>query len=263
MNDPLSLRTMPPRRRLADHVAEQIEQAIVEGHLEPGDKLPSQADLCKQLKVSRTVVREAVQMLVSRGLVVAQRGTGTTVLPVSRDIIVSSLSRFLKRRDGKVVFRDLQQVRRILELATARLAARYATETDIAELRQIMRDLEHLSGDVDAFARRDADFHRKLAEATQNPLLVVLVDSIRDLLQDYILSSLPHVEIERDVLPAHRRILECVESGHIAGARQAMWEHITAAPWERDVEDELLDDEVTPMPDRVPSEGQPSADPHT
>ncbi len=246
MNDTLILKTMAPRRRLADHVAEQIERVIVEGHLEPGDRLPSQAELCEQLKVSRTVVREAVKMLVSRGLVETQRGTGTTVRPVGRELIVSSLSRFLQRRDGKVVFSDLQQVRRILELATARLAARYATETDITELRHIMRDLEHLRDDIEAFAKRDADFHRKLAQATQNPLLVVLVDSIRDLLQDYILSALPHVDVVRDVLPAHRRILEYVAARDAAGARQAMWEHITSAPWERDIEEVLLDDDVVP-----------------
>jgi DNA-binding FadR family transcriptional regulator len=242
MGEVLTLETMAPRGRLADHVAQRLERLILEGHVQPGEKLPTQAQLCEQLNVSRTVVREAMQMLVSKGLLDMQRGTGTTVRPVSHDALASSLSRFLERRDGKVVLRDLHQVRCILELATARLAARYATPADIVELRQIVSEMDRLCSDRQAFARRDADFHRKVAEATQNSLLVALIDSIRDLLQDYILSTLPHVEISRDVLPRHRRILQRVEAGDQAGARQAMWEHMTSAPWERELDDEMMEE---------------------
>jgi DNA-binding FadR family transcriptional regulator len=259
MGEMLMLETMPPRGRLADQVAQRLERLILDGHVQPGEKLPTQAQLCEQLNVSRTVVREAMQMLVSKGLLQMQRGTGTTVRPVSHDALASSLSRFLERRDGKIVFRDLHQVRCILELATARLAARYATAGDIAELRQIVIDLDRLCGDSLAFARRDADFHRKVAEATQNSLLMALLDSMRDLLQDYILSTLPHVEIGRDVLPDHRRILERIEAHDPVGARQAMWEHITSAPWERDQDEELMHEDGGPAADLSSPRGQLSA----
>jgi GntR family transcriptional repressor for pyruvate dehydrogenase complex len=181
-----------------------------------------------------------MQMLVSKGLLEMRRATGTTVRPVSHGAVASSLSRYLERRDGKVVFRDLHQVRAILELATASLAAKYATPVDLAELRHIVDDLDHLSSEPPAFARRDADFHRKVAEATHNPLLGALLDSIRDLLQDYILATLPYVEVGREVLPRHRRILERIEAEDPDGARQAMWDHITSAPWERDLDVELI-----------------------
>ena len=231
-----------PRRRLADHVAGEIERFIVEGQLEPGTKLPTEADLCEQFNVSRTVVREAVQRLVSNGLVETRRGrgAGTTVRALNRDLIVSSLSRFLNHQEGGVAFNDLHQVRCILELATARLAALRASEADVARLVRIVDELGHLMGDPDAFSAKDAEFHRALAQATHNPLVVVLLDSMRDLLQEYILATLPHVDLRRDVVPHHREILDRVAARDAAGARLAMWKHLTSAPWEQNLDDDLL-----------------------
>lgn len=240
MSDKNLFEAVGQRGRLADHVADQIEQSIVDGRLEPGTRLPSEADLAKQFEVSRTVIREAVHMLVTKGLLETRHGVGTTVKPVSRDIIVSSLSRFLHVQDGGISFDYLHQVRCILELATAQLAARNATESDIAHLKRIWEDMESLQSDPKAFAARDADFHQALAKATQNPLLVILLDSIRDLLQQYFLAALPHVDIGQDVHPYHYRILDRVADHDVEGARQAMWEHITQAPWEQDLDEDLI-----------------------
>jgi GntR family transcriptional repressor for pyruvate dehydrogenase complex len=236
-NDQL-FESVTPRGRLADHVVDQIEQLIVEGHLEPGTKLPSEAELCKQFNVSRTVIREAVNSLVAKGLVETRHGVGTTVRPFSRDLIVSSLSRFLHSQDGGVSIEELHQVRAILELATARLAALHATDADVACLEGILLEMESLWHDYQAFAAKDADFHRMLAVASHNRLLVLLLDSIRDLMQDYILSTLPHVDISGHVVPVHRRIVDRVVAHDAAGARQAMWEHHTSAPWEKFLDQE-------------------------
>lgn len=244
MTDVLSLGIEPvvQRGRLADHVAGQIERTIVEGRLVPGTKLPTEVELCEQFNVSRTVVREAVQQLASKGLVETRRGrgAGTTVRPFNRDLIVSSLSRFLSNQDGSFALRNLHQVRFILELATARLAALHATKADLADLRQIMDDMERLADAPQAFAAKDADFHRALACATHNSLIVVLLDSMRDLLQEYILATLPLVDIQRDSIPYHRKILERVEAGDALGAREAMSQHLTCAPWEQSLGEDLV-----------------------
>jgi len=233
--------SVAPRGRLADHVADQIETLIVEGRMEPGARLPSEGDLCKQFNVSRTVIREAVNTLVAKGLVETRQGVGTTVRPFSRDLIVSSLSRFLHSQDEDVSLEELHQVRAVLELATARLAALNATEEDIAGLEEMLREMESLQHDREAFAARDADFHRMLAVATHNRLLVVLLDSIRDLMQDYILSTLPHVDVGSKVVPGHSRIFERVAAKDAEGARRAMWQHLTSAPWEKFLGQELAD----------------------
>jgi GntR family transcriptional repressor for pyruvate dehydrogenase complex len=240
MNEKSMFESVAPRGRLADYVADQIETLIVEGHLEPGTKLPSEAELCKQFNVSRTVIREAVNSLVTKGLVETRQGVGTTVRPFSRDIIVSSLSRFVQAQDGGVLIEELHQVRAILELAIARLAALHATDADIAALEEIYHEMNSLQHDHKAFAAKDADFHRMLASATHNRLLVLLLDSIRDLMQEYILSTLPHVDIGGQVMPDHRRILDRVVAHDPEGARRAMWEHQTSAPWEKSLDQDLM-----------------------
>jgi len=233
------INSIGPRGRLADIVARQLERLIVEGQLEPGTKLPSETDLCQQFNVSRTVIREAVNSVEAKGLVETRQGVGTTVLPASRDAVVSSLNRLLQARSGGLLFEDLHQVRIVLELAVAQLAASHATEEDIAGLKQALLEMQLSQNDAKAFATKDADFHRSLALATHNQLLVVLSDTIRDLLQDYIAEAVLHLDMEKDVHPYHHRIVEQVEARDRKGARQAMWEHLTQAPWERIHADEL------------------------
>jgi GntR family transcriptional repressor for pyruvate dehydrogenase complex len=238
----LEFEPVAPRGRLADYVAGQIEQSIVEGRLTAGAKLPTEAELCEQFNVSRTVIREAMQQLASRGLVETRRGrgVGTTVRAMNDDFIVSSLSRFLGQHSGGMALQHLHQVRFVLELATARLAARRATEADLADLNRLLDEMDAAADDLEAFAAKDAEFHRTLARATHNPLMVVLIDSMRDLLQDYIRATLPHVDARSDVIPFHRMVLERVAARDPDGARQAMARHLTSTPWEKSLGEDLL-----------------------
>jgi GntR family transcriptional repressor for pyruvate dehydrogenase complex len=240
VNETNLFESVAPRGRLTDYVAEQIERLTVEGDLEPGTRLPSEVELCKQFNVSRTVVREAVNSLVAKGLVETRHGVGTTVRPFSREVIVSSLNRFLHAQAGGVSLQELHQVRAVLEMATARLAAIHATDADLVNLEEDLRAMEATVTDHEAFAARDADFHRLLAVATHNRLLVLLLDSIRDLMQDYIRSTLPHVDVGGAVILKHVRILERVRAKDPEGARQAMREHLTSAPWEQSLDPEVI-----------------------
>jgi DNA-binding FadR family transcriptional regulator len=70
--------------------------------------------------------------------------------------------------------------------------------------------------------------------------MVVLLDSMRDLLQEYILATLPHVDLRRVVMPHHREILDRVAARDPVGARQAMWKHLTSAPWEQNLGEDLF-----------------------
>lgn len=212
---------------LSNRVTRQIETLIVDGRLKPGDRLPSERELAQQLGVSRTVVREAVRALAAKGLLEVRSGSGTTVRKVTRDQVVGPLNLLLQTQGGgSISFEDLHQVRSILEIEIAGLAAVQATEEDLQHLEQIMHDMETAKGTPEIFAAKDAEFHHALAHTTHNPLLVVLLDSIRDLLHDYLLLVIPRLELRQDVLPYHDQILERVAAGDEDGARQAMREHL-------------------------------------
>jgi DNA-binding FadR family transcriptional regulator len=220
-------RTIGSKERLVDRVVGELEQLIVSGQLEPETRLPAERDLAEQLGVSRTVVREASRILVTKGLLEIQPGVGTMVRQITNEQIVEPLNLLLRTRTGgKVSFDHLHQVRSILEIEIAGLAAAHATDADIARLRQIMAAMEAAQADPDQLAIHDADFHSALAQMTHNPLLAILVDSIRDLLQEYIALVTRYLDPRQENLPLHYRLLERIEARDVDGARQAMGENL-------------------------------------
>jgi DNA-binding FadR family transcriptional regulator len=229
---------------LVDRVVNEIQRVIVSGQLQPGMKLLPERELADQLGVSRTVIREAVRILVAKGLLETKPGVGTIVRQVTRDQIVEPLSLLLQTQKGGVSIEHLHQVRRMLEVEIAGLAAQQATEEDIAELKEVLNMMEAVMDIPEAFATRDADFHQGLAKTTHNPLLIILLDSIRDLMQEVRLMVTRHPDLRESVMPDHQKILERVAAKDTAGARRAMEEHLGHA---RRFQEELLSKERYPI----------------
>jgi GntR family transcriptional repressor for pyruvate dehydrogenase complex len=220
-------RSVAVEGRLADRVANEIQRLIVDGQLQAGTRLPSEMELAAQLAVSRTVIREAVRILMAKGLLETHPGIGTIVREVTRDQVVEPLGHLL--RVHNVSLDHLYQVRAILEVEIAALAATQAGDEDIAALQRILGEMEAASGDPETIAELDAEFHRWLAQTTTNPLLIILLDSIRDLMQEVRLRVSTEPFVLQTILPDHRRIVECIVARDPEGARRAMRAHIDHA----------------------------------
>jgi len=224
---PSPFRTIGSRDRLVDRVVSEIEQLIVEGQLAPGAKLPPERELAEQMGVSRTVVREAVRILAARGLVETRHGVGTTVRALTSQHVVAPLGLYLRAQgNGPISFQDLHQVRSILELEIASIAAETATDEEIAQLRRVFESMVAAKEDVDLLAERDTEFHRTLARMTHNPLLFVLIDSIRELLREYIARVTIYLNPDEDNIRLHEMLLERIEARDAEGARAAMHENL-------------------------------------
>ena len=221
--NPFSLRS---KGRLVDQVVEKIQGLIIDGQLQPGTKLPPEIELAEQMGVSRTALREAMSILMTKGLLETKPGVGTIVQQMSRNQVVEPLSLLVKMRGGGVAFEELHQVRSILEVEIAGLAANQATEADVACLERLLAEMEMNQNNADVFAVKDADFHQALAHSTHNPLLDHLVGIIRDLLEGHIMQVVRHIDPQLQVLPYHRRILDRVVAKDEKGARQAMLAHL-------------------------------------
>ena len=216
------------KEKLVDRVVDEIQTRIVEGGMEPGSMLPPERELCEQLGVSRTVLREAVRMLVSKGLLETRPGVGTIVKQVGSQEITESLS-LLMNQDPDLTLTHLHSVRLMLESQIARLAAMNASEEDIARLTELTNGMERALDDTEEFSYLDAEYHRTLAQATQNPLLVVLMDSIRELFLD-ILTKIQYRDHQVNMtLPDHRKIIAMVNARDPDGAEQAMRDHLDHA----------------------------------
>ena len=221
--------TIGNKSALVDRVVHARQDQILSERLAVGTRLPPEREFAESLGVSRGVVREAVRVLASSGLLETSHGIGTTVRALSREEVVKPLNLFLRSWGRDVSLNHLHQVRSLLEVENIGLAAEQASKDDIQDLRRIVGEMEAVKEDPVLFAVKDSDFHRRLAQTTHNPLLTLLLDSINDLMVE--IRELVATErglVER-VMPAHAEMLECIEKRDAKRARLVMREHLVTA----------------------------------
>lgn len=216
--------------RVSDAVARDLEQRMLEGSLKPGDQLPPERDLATELGVSRSSVREAIQKLVSRGMLYARQGEGTFVT----DRLDSGFSDPWEEmlRDHPSVREDLLEFRHLIEAKAAECAAKRATDADRERILGCLEQLEEvfLGDDLDTQVDKDLAFHQAIAEASHNAIIGHLTASLHKLTRDHIqknLSELMRLPEARELLRLHhRRVWACINSGDAEGAKAAAAEHI-------------------------------------
>ena len=149
------------KRSLAEEMAVRLQEQIAQGRFEVGGKLPTESELMKIFGVGRSTVREAVKILANMGLLKVQQGAGTFV--ESRTARNESMERCMQRAD----IGDLEEVRRILEVAIVERAAQRRTQADIEKIGTHLAAAGRLNDCIAA----DVDFHVALSEATHNEIL--------------------------------------------------------------------------------------------
>jgi len=210
--------------RLYEKVAAQIQQRITDGELKPGDRLPPEHVLVREFGVSRTVIREAIQSLKTRGLVSVKHGSGVFVSEPTVDM-VSELFSTLFQFKGASVY-DLHEAREILEVEIAALAAERASEEDKAELFEKLEWMEKTCGSLREYVELDLIFHGILARATGNQIFLLLLEPLVDLLRQSRLKATQAPGGVQGSFRGHRAIYESIERGDKEGARLAMREHL-------------------------------------
>ncbi|HEU5359475.1 MAG TPA: FadR/GntR family transcriptional regulator [Gemmatimonadales bacterium] len=206
--------TETPRRRLAHQVIEQLQRWISLGDLSPGDRFPTEGELTARLGVSRTTLREAVGVLAHSGVLEVRQGDGTYVgsAPPAGD----PLGQRLRRAAALEVY----EVRRLLELETARLAAERRTDEDVVALRHHLaeRSAARASGNAAAFVTADVALHLAIAMATQNAVLADLYRSFTGALHGAITDVVHDPDLHEDTAALHEALVNAIADGHAADA---------------------------------------------
>lgn len=216
--------------RVSDAVVRDLEQRILEGSLKAGDQLPPERELAAELGVSRTSVREAIQKLVSRGMLYARQGEGTFVTDRLDAGFSDPWEEMLRGHPS--VREDLLEFRHLLEAKAAECAARRATEADRERILGCLVQLEEtfLGDDLDVQVDKDLAFHQAIAEASHNAIIGHLTASLLKLTRDHIqknLNELMRLPEARELLrQQHRRVWVGIERGDADAARLAAAEHI-------------------------------------
>jgi DNA-binding FadR family transcriptional regulator len=215
-------------------VAQDVARRILDGEYAAGQRLPTESELQHSWGVSRSVVREAMKMLASQGLVRIEQGRGTFVTNTPQAPLSAQLELTLRRgtphhgagTETPDEWTHLLDVRRVLEVAVAERAAEHATDADFAAMEAAMAEMREKPDEPTGYVDADLAFHRVLADATGNPLWPALLNSLNDLLRRYREAGFRGVDSALLAAQQHQVVLEAVRAGDGKAAAAAMQVHL-------------------------------------
>ena len=213
-----------PKERLYQEIVDQIQQQILSGALKPGDQIPAERDLAERVGVSRTAVREAIKSLTEKGLIEVFVGRGTFVTNLSLDRVVESMTLLLRNEPHNVA--SLQEARELLEVPTARLAATRRSEAHVARLRALAAEMEEEQSLSPRLVDSDTEFHVEMARATDNPVLVLLTQTIHALLRTERIYRDDFNGSLSTAFADHRELVDAIADGDADRAEHAMTDHL-------------------------------------
>ncbi len=232
----LMFKTVLREPSLTSRVTSELESLIRANRLQPGDRLPAVQELADQFGVSRTVIREAIGALAAKGLFEVRHGSRTVVRHPSVETVQQSMALYLRTGQAAVDQSKVNQVRRVLEVEIASIAAQRRTETDLValtrlldEMAEIVQNEPALQSNRDRFITNDVEFHAALARATQNELFGLLLNTLADIMLEVRQLGFSVPGSTAHALTAHRAIFEQVKAGLPEAARQRMQQHLLAS----------------------------------
>lgn len=212
------------RVSITDAVVESIKEQIETNVYKVGEKLPTEASLCEQLKVSRTSVREAIRILQALGYVENKMGKGA---------FVADYKKAREEKDAwydakNAQFYDFMEVRMAIETLSVRLAVKRATEKEVDELREIHKSFVEANENCDMakMIMLDELFHTKIIAITENPLLIKINKQLLKSFRVYRGDSFTDKNVYRNAVEPHERILECFETKDSELAVEEMKKHL-------------------------------------
>lgn len=197
---------------------------VISGGLGPGERLPPERELVDLLGVSRTVVREALNLLEARGVVSIEHGRGAVVGGESTRAVRDTLGMLLRVRAEALW--ELLEMRRILEVEISGLAAERAGAEDAAAMREQIDRMRALIDTPEGYVDADVGFHELLARAARNGVLLTMLEPVVDLLRASREVSASRPGSALRALGEHQEILRRVEEGDAEGARREMRVHL-------------------------------------
>jgi len=210
--------------KIQDQVYRQLRTLLLEGHWGVGEQIPSEADLCRMMGVSRVSVRTALKSLIAQGFLVSRQGEGTFVVDISVDMNMDVLVPIIGLDKRNIL--EVLEYRKILEVGIVPLIIQKITVEDLLVLERNLLDLEQTpEGDTQRITDLDLEFHRMLCRISGNSLIIkvnkILGDLFRKSMEDVVV-ALGNQTGRR----YHRRIFEALKHGNQEKTADLVTEHI-------------------------------------
>lgn len=212
------------RPSASERVAERLTDLIASGNIAPGDKLPSENELSRALQVSRPVVREALRGLAMMGIVESKQGGGCYVTDLKPKRLMAPLSFALSLQDYSI--ESLFRARFVIDTGVAADAARYATDEQIASLRELVDAGHKLVNDPVGFRVLDAEFHGLISTAATNDFLEKVSNSLYSLAIEQRRKASAKAGVLKRSAQDHAAICEAIAGHDAEAASAAMAAHV-------------------------------------
>jgi GntR family transcriptional regulator, transcriptional repressor for pyruvate dehydrogenase complex len=218
---------MIKRQTVTSQVIDHIVDLIKTGQIKPGQRLPTEKELTEKLGVSRTCVREAMKSLESLRMVSTRPKVGTVALHPSPESIFHaqalSTAAHLQHTDALI------ELRKILEVGLAELAAKKADEEDLAAMLLCLEDHKRAIETDGVTHRQDIAFHEALANASKNPFCIMILKMISEPLAEQRRRTNQVPNAPEEGLRDHLKIFKAIKEKSAARARAAMLSHLGTA----------------------------------
>ena len=212
------------RKNLYEQIADSLETSILECQ-EESVKLPTENELAIKFGVSRAVIRESLNILRERGLIVTKVGEGTYTEKPNKEFLYKVFERLIKVNN--VSDSDVNAIRLILECGGARLAAERLTPELISSLEDNLERMKNASDNLEERVNIDIEFHDLIAKQSGNDLLVIFIESINGLVLDYITRRLrQRPDGHSDGIMWHSKLIDLFKNGNPSEVESGMRQHL-------------------------------------
>jgi GntR family transcriptional repressor for pyruvate dehydrogenase complex len=214
------------KKRIFDEVYDQLVSLINNGTLKPGEQLPPERILARDLNVSRQSIREALKRAESKGLVKVRQGEGTFILSAASDLLESPFLTMMTEEVGKIY--EFIEIRKLIEVWCAQKAAQFTTARDLKKMEKALSEMEGLIDSREILGKPDIDFHIAVAEASHNTLMVHMMTTIRQIFQSMfkISNFTRRPGKNRILIRQHREIYDAIKKKDPELARRKMDQHL-------------------------------------
>lgn len=212
------------RTKLTASVFEQLLSYVVGGTWKAGDRIPPERDLCQQLGIARTSLREALKAMELVGMLDSRVGDGTFVCPRSEFLSRPLLWAFTGSDHDEL--QEIMEARTIIEESLAGLAAERGTDDQIKQIGNAVQMMRDSIARGDSSLEADMAFHIAVSTAAQNGVLLNAVQLLRNLMRQWIHYKLLIPDVPDVVLKRHIAIYKAIAARKPAAARTAMRQHL-------------------------------------
>lgn len=223
---PQPLRDAPETDRTMQ-VVDHIRMLLENGTLQPGDRIPPEREFARKLNISRASLRTGIGHLVAMGVMKVRHGVGTFVADGPAEFSKASLS-LMGALHG---FQSWQmfEARIVLESSLAALAAERGKEQEHAALAEEVAELFATADTPSEFLKHDVQFHRIIAQASANPILAALMETITSAMYEKRRKTVDRADYLRESAEKHRQIYRAIRARDAAEARRLMELHLRSA----------------------------------